>query len=254
MPEHKPFHLKHVGFAGRFKGGAKPLKDLVYLADGAPVDNIAIFTDYIVVGEGGEKTQAYKKVAYGIERGRIITLTPNQLIDIAQGRLAPPQPKPVEVPTRIISESPEAAEYQRQSELFLWQAKRDMYVERYGIPVADNVRVKMNVRVAKAMQKVFEADIVSVRDNPEYLDRAAEHLSSKWDIPRVVYQDCLANSVTDRKPPSLLVSSRQQHRYYYRLLWAAHQRLHQPPGPVAVAVCAVCRRDLARAWTRSEDA
>ena len=37
------------------------------------------------------------------------------------------------------------------------------------------------------MQKDFEARIISIRDNSEYLDRTVQYLSEKWGISRVVY-------------------------------------------------------------------
>lgn len=222
MSEHKPFYLKHAGFAGRSKGSAKPryispcgempplrgvrasfrylLKDLVYLADGAPADDIAIFTNYIVIGGGGKNTQGYKKVERGIEQGINIALTPEQFRDIAEGRLTLPEPHHTPNPSHITHESAEAAENNRQTGLFLWQSKRDLYFERYGLPIAGDSRFKISVRVAKAVEKVFEADIISVRDNPEYSDRTIDYFTAKWRIPQIIYQDCIANSITTTSP------------------------------------------------------
>jgi len=45
-----------------------------------------------------------------------------------------------------------------------------------------------------------EITILSVRDNPEYLDRAADYFSSKWGIPREIYHDCIRNSLTTESP------------------------------------------------------
>lgn len=47
-----------------------------------------------------------------------------------------------------------------------------------------------------------EADvrILSIRDNPEYLDRAADYFSAKWSAPRVVYQDSISNSMHTETP------------------------------------------------------
>lgn len=42
--------------------------------------------------------------------------------------------------------------------------------------------------------------IISIRDNPEYIDRAVEYFSAKWAIPRAVYQDCISNSITTESP------------------------------------------------------
>ena len=43
-------------------------------------------------------------------------------------------------------------------------------------------------------------EIVSVRDNPEYLDRAVDYFSAKWAVPRAVYQDCISNCITTESP------------------------------------------------------
>lgn len=38
--------------------------------------------------------------------------------------------------------------------------------------------------------------IVSIRENPEHLDRAIDYFSSRWHIDRNIYKDCIANSLT----------------------------------------------------------
>jgi len=58
----------------------------------------------------------------------------------------------------------------------------------------------MNVRVIKAMRKLLNVQIISVRDNPEFLERAVDYLAGTWSIPRTVYQDCVANSLTTDSP------------------------------------------------------
>lgn len=200
MPDHKQFYLKNVGFVGRFKGGSKSLKDLVYLADGAPVDNIPVYTNYLVVGDGGKTTKGYEKVALGIERGATVVLTPEQLIDIVEGRTELPKPNPMPQPNRVIYTTREAEKERAQLELYMWEAKRDAYVRRHGIPVADNMRIKMDMRFVKAMQKLHETEIISVRSNAGYLDRAIDYFSSKWPVARIVYQDCITNSLTTENP------------------------------------------------------
>ena len=42
--------------------------------------------------------------------------------------------------------------------------------------------------------------IVSVREQPEYLDRAADYFSSKWAVDRRFYRDCIENSITSEMP------------------------------------------------------
>lgn len=49
-------------------------------------------------------------------------------------------------------------------------------------------------------QWAFGARILSVRDNPEYLGRAIDYFSTKWPVPRVVYQDCISNSMNTESP------------------------------------------------------
>jgi len=38
--------------------------------------------------------------------------------------------------------------------------------------------------------------IIAIRENPEYLERAIDYFSSRWAIPRNIYQDCIGNSIT----------------------------------------------------------
>lgn len=50
------------------------------------------------------------------------------------------------------------------------------------------------------MSEHNKTEIVSVCDKPEFLDRAADYLASKWGVPHVVYQDCIAHSLTTASP------------------------------------------------------
>jgi len=43
-------------------------------------------------------------------------------------------------------------------------------------------------------------NIISIREHPDYLDRAVDYFSSKWSVSRNVYQDCIANSLTTESP------------------------------------------------------
>jgi GNAT superfamily N-acetyltransferase len=43
-------------------------------------------------------------------------------------------------------------------------------------------------------------NIKSVRENPEYLNRAVDYLSSKWNVSFDVYYDCISNSITTDSP------------------------------------------------------
>lgn len=38
-------------------------------------------------------------------------------------------------------------------------------------------------------------EIISVRDNPDYLETAADYLSSKWKIDRKIYHDSISDSI-----------------------------------------------------------
>lgn len=42
--------------------------------------------------------------------------------------------------------------------------------------------------------------IVSVRENPEYLDPAVDYFSSKWGIGRETYLDCISHSIHTPRP------------------------------------------------------
>ncbi len=42
--------------------------------------------------------------------------------------------------------------------------------------------------------------IISVRENPEYKDRAIDYISSKWSVSKVIYEDCISHAVTTSSP------------------------------------------------------
>jgi len=42
--------------------------------------------------------------------------------------------------------------------------------------------------------------IISVRENPEYKEQAIEYISSKWQAPRILYEDCILHSITTPNP------------------------------------------------------
>ena len=151
--EHKPLYLKHVAFVGNFKEGSLSLKDLVYAAGGAPVDTVAAFTNYLVVGSGGETTQVYKKNADMIERGILITLTPEQLRDIAEERIAPPKPNRKRKSTVIVSETEESRKYSEDLALSMWKHKREAFLDRYGLLQPDGTRVKMKLKLLSAIEE-----------------------------------------------------------------------------------------------------
>lgn len=42
--------------------------------------------------------------------------------------------------------------------------------------------------------------ILSIRENPEYLERAVDYFSSKWGIGREIYNDCITRSIDTPSP------------------------------------------------------
>ena len=42
--------------------------------------------------------------------------------------------------------------------------------------------------------------IITVRDNPDYLNKAIDYFSSKWGIPKYIYQDSIGASMTTPSP------------------------------------------------------
>ena len=152
----KPLYLKHVAFVGSFNGGSLPLKDIVYKADGAPVENIAVFTNYLVVGDGGRETKLYQKWAKHIEAGYLILLTPDELRGIAEGKTPVPEYKHECVPGSIVFATKEMQERKKQNDISVWQSKREMFAERYGVLQPNGSRIKMNIRAAKAIVKTME--------------------------------------------------------------------------------------------------
>ena len=45
----------------------------------------------------------------------------------------------------------------------------------------------------------MDSVIISVRENPEYLERAVDYFSSKWGV-RNIYDNCISNSITTQSP------------------------------------------------------
>ena len=43
-------------------------------------------------------------------------------------------------------------------------------------------------------------NIISVRKNADYLDRAVDYFSSKWLVSRNIYHDCISHSLTTESP------------------------------------------------------
>ena len=42
--------------------------------------------------------------------------------------------------------------------------------------------------------------IIAVREHPEYLERAVDYTSSKWNVSRSYFEDCFKNSMTTESP------------------------------------------------------
>ncbi len=42
--------------------------------------------------------------------------------------------------------------------------------------------------------------IISVREHPEYVNKAIDYFSSKWSVPRVIYEDSITHAVTADNP------------------------------------------------------
>jgi len=42
--------------------------------------------------------------------------------------------------------------------------------------------------------------IISIRESPQFKDFAIEYLSSKWGVPRIIYEDCITHSITTVNP------------------------------------------------------
>jgi hypothetical protein len=129
-----PLYLKHVGFVGKFASGTLPLKDIVYVAGGAPVDNISVSTHYVIVGDGGETTKLYKSWLKHIENGHLLPLTVERLMAIIEGREQAPEPIEYEKDTSPFTEQ------QQQLKIDVWQDKRDKFVGKYGKPTEDGKR------------------------------------------------------------------------------------------------------------------
>jgi hypothetical protein len=43
-------------------------------------------------------------------------------------------------------------------------------------------------------------NIISIRENPNYLERGVDYFTAKWRIDRRIYFDCISNSITTDSP------------------------------------------------------
>lgn len=48
--------------------------------------------------------------------------------------------------------------------------------------------------------EVASLKIISIREHPEYLDRAVDYFSSKWGIDRKIYEESLSDGITTSNP------------------------------------------------------
>jgi ATP-dependent DNA helicase RecG len=134
---------KVVAFVGIFDGGSTRLKDLVYAAGGAPTDTIPAFTNYIVIGRNGRDAKAYKSSAKMIKAGAIIELTESELRSICKGDIPAPEPAANSNPDIIHHPaSKEAQEEMLYNEIMVFEAKRESFVQKYGILQPDGSRKK----------------------------------------------------------------------------------------------------------------
>ena len=126
--ESGPFHLRFISFVGRFPEGRRALKKTAYFAGGAPSDKVRAFTEYLVIGEGGEETRLYKAFEKKyIKPGYFITLTPQQLKDIAEGRTALPEPKKYDDPDFFVISSERSERDSRELRWRVWNRDRDQF-------------------------------------------------------------------------------------------------------------------------------
>jgi len=138
-----PFYLKHVAFVGRFDGGTLPLKDLVYMAGGAPVDTIAHYTNYLVIGDGGRDTALYRKWERNIAEGWMIAMSPDGLRRVAAGIIPPPEPKRGPAEGVFVLEAEGSRDNEAELEIDIWKHKRDKFAARHGVLQPDGSRGRM---------------------------------------------------------------------------------------------------------------
>ena len=43
-------------------------------------------------------------------------------------------------------------------------------------------------------------EIISIRENPNQKDAAIDYISSKWNAPRIIYEDCITHCITTTNP------------------------------------------------------
>ena len=46
----------------------------------------------------------------------------------------------------------------------------------------------------------INVNIISIRENPNYLERGIDYFTAKWGIDRRIYADCISNSITTESP------------------------------------------------------
>jgi ATP-dependent DNA helicase RecG len=134
-------HGKIVAFVGIFDGGATKLKDLVYASGGAPTDNIPAFTDFIVIGERGKESQAYKKAKRMIDAGVHIEITEGELRSICIGETPAPN-RNNELAKDIIVSQPSQEHEEEILRAEVFEAKRTAFVRKHGVLQSDGSRDK----------------------------------------------------------------------------------------------------------------
>ena len=144
-------HLRFIAFVGNFKEGRRILKKAVYFAGGAPSDKVRAFTEYLVVGKGGEQTNLYRENEENIKKGFLVTLTPQRLKDIIAGQAALPERisdcDPCDSdPT--VSRSEDADRGAKERQWSVWNRARDQFwaelikAEPHGIPGRDYAKLE----------------------------------------------------------------------------------------------------------------
>jgi len=93
IPTGHYFHNKYVSFCGNMViNTRRDLSDRLFFdCGGVPLERLAAWTNYLVIGSRGEMSATYKEAQHSYDRGSIIFLTEQEFIDTMDGKYVPPE-------------------------------------------------------------------------------------------------------------------------------------------------------------------
>jgi len=156
-----PFKDKIFVFIGNpARCSRQEARDALTEVGGVTGDRIGTFTHYIVAFNGAERTKAFQKAKEHDRLGHMVLLNEGQFFDVLEGKAEPPEKK---VPPRregvIVypAKDPEAAEREHDRVTqYVVEKKRIKNMARYGVPMPDGGRLKVEFRAPEIIRQIAE--------------------------------------------------------------------------------------------------